>query len=396
MPLLLLAGAAVFRERILAVEPYYRQLTNALPYVALAAALGLSAYYNNSRLFTAALALLAAYWLIDSQLQVMLAATRPLFIYSVLSMALPLTLLLLLLLPERGLFNRYGLLPVALVLLQLVIGFWVYKYHPAVIVTINRALPVLPLEGYYLSVAASVAFASGFIAGLFLLFRYDSEHAAALLAALLFGFVTLAFFKTLKISTVMFAVAGVSLIISLMRSSHAMAYRDELTGLRGRRALNERLKGLGRRYVIAMMDVDHFKKFNDTYGHDTGDDVLKMVAAKISEVKGGGTAYRYGGEEFCIVFGGKRLESCLPHLETVRLAVAGYKLSLRDIQKRPKSAKAGRQHRSRGRGSEGVSVTVSIGAAECDKQGIQPADVLKAADAALYKAKKGGRNRLAY
>lgn len=396
VPLLLLAGAAFFRERIVAVEPYYRQLTGGMPYIALAAALGLSAYYNNSRLFTAALTLLAAYWLIDSQLQIALAATRPLFIYSVLSVTLPLTLLLLLLLPERGLFNRYGLLLVVLVPLQLLVGFWLYKYHPAAIVTVNRVLPVLPAAGYYLPVFASAAFAVGFLAGLFLLFGYDSEHAAALLAALLFGFVTLAFFKTLKISTVMFAAAGASLIVSLVRSSHAMAYRDELTGLRGRRALNERLKGLGKRYVIAMMDVDHFKKFNDTYGHDTGDNVLKMVATKISAVKGGGTAYRYGGEEFCIVFAGKPLASCLPYLEAIRSAVAGYELFPRDIQKRPASAKAGRRRRGSDRGDGAVSVTLSIGAAESGRQHARPPDVLKAADAALYKAKRNGRNCLVY
>lgn len=396
VPLLLLAGAAVFRERILAVGPYYHQLIGGLPYVLFAVALGLSAYYNNSRLFAAALTLLAAYWLIDSQLQVRLAWMRPLFVYSMLSIALPLTLLSLLLLPERGLFNRYGVLQAALVPLQLAIGFWLYKYHPAAIVAVNRALPALPVEGCYLSVPASVVFALGFLAGLFALFKHDSEHAAALLAALLFGFVTLAFFKTPRISTIMFAAAGASLIVSLVRSSHAMAYRDELTGLRGRRALNERLKGLGRHYVMAMIDVDHFKRFNDTHGHDTGDEVLKMVATTISAVKGGGRAYRYGGEEFCIVFAGKRLEACLPHLETVRKAVAGYELALRDRGKRPTSAQAGRQRRSGKRGAASVSVTVSIGAAECEGRGSCPADVLKAADTALYKAKRNGRNCLVH
>lgn len=396
VPLLLLAGAAVFRERILAIEPYYRPLTGGLPYVLFAVALGLSAYYNNSRLFTAALALLAAYWLIDSQLQVRLTWMRTLFVYSMLSIALPLTLLSLLLFPERGLLNRYGALPVMSVPLQLLVGFWIYKYHPDAVVAVNRVLPAVPLESYYLSVPASVVFALVFLAGLFALFKYDSEHAAALLAALLFGFVTLAFFKTPRISTIMFAAAGASLIVSLVRSSHAMAYRDELTGLRGRRALNERLKGLGRRYAIAMIDVDHFKKFNDTHGHDTGDEVLKMVATKLSAVKGGGTVYRYGGEEFCIVFTGKRLEACLPHLEAVRAAVAGYELAIRDRRIRPKSAQAGRQRRSGKRGGANVSVTVSIGAAECEERGGRPADVLKAADAALYRAKRNGRNCLVH
>ena len=61
-----------------------------------------------------------------------------------------------------------------------------------------------------------------------------------------------------------------------------MAFRDELTGLPGRRALNERLQRLPRQYVLAMTDVDHFKKFNDTHGHDVGDEVLKLVAQGFS------------------------------------------------------------------------------------------------------------------
>jgi len=75
---------------------------------------------------------------------------------------------------------------------------------------------------------------------------------------------------------------------------------------------------MGRRYVIAMLDVDHFKSFNDTYGHDVGDQVLKMVAAKINGVKGGGKPFRYGGEEFTVIFPRRRLAEAIPHLEEVR------------------------------------------------------------------------------
>ena len=53
---------------------------------------------------------------------------------------------------------------------------------------------------------------------------------------------------------------------------------------------------------MAMIDVDHFKKFNDTHGHDIGDQVLKLVAARLAQVEGGGIAYRYGGEEFAVLF----------------------------------------------------------------------------------------------
>ena len=64
--------------------------------------------------------------------------------------------------------------------------------------------------------------------------------------------------------------------------------------------------------MVAMVDVDHFKKFNDTYGHDTGDSVLRMIATKLQKVGGGGTAYRYGGEEFSIIFNGKNKKGGCP------------------------------------------------------------------------------------
>jgi diguanylate cyclase (GGDEF)-like protein len=62
------------------------------------------------------------------------------------------------------------------------------------------------------------------------------------------------------------------------------------------------MMSLGHRFTIAMLDIDHFKRFNDTYGHEVGDQVLKMVAAKLGQVRKGGRAFRYGGEEFALVF----------------------------------------------------------------------------------------------
>lgn len=132
------------------------------------------------------------------------------------------------------------------------------------------------------------------------------------------------------------------LVVAVAHEAYQMAFRDELTGLPGRRALNERLQRLGRTYVIAMADVDHFKKFNDTHGHDVGDQVLRLVASQLRQIGGGGKAYRYGGEEFTLVFPGKTLEECLPHLEQVRQAVEQYRLHLRDPQQRPQSDKQGR------------------------------------------------------
>lgn len=177
---------------------------------------------------------------------------------------------------------------------------------------------------------------------------------------------------------------------AVAHEAYQMAFRDELTGLPGRRALNERMQRLGRNYVLAMADVDHFKKFNDTHGHDVGDQVLRLVASKLSKVTGGGRAYRYGGEEFAVVFAGKTLEECLPHLEAIREAIATYDIHLRN-QDRPQDDQQGRQRRS-GAQANSVSVTVSIGVAERQVDHRTAEEVLKSADQALYSAKGAGRN----
>jgi PleD family two-component response regulator len=144
-----------------------------------------------------------------------------------------------------------------------------------------------------------------------------------------------------------------------------------------------------------MLDVDHFKQFNDTYGHDGGDQVLKMVARKMMEVGGGGKAYRYGGEEFTVIFPRSRIDDALPHLEALREAIAGYRMALRSTD-RPKSQKQGkgaRGNRAARGDSAFASVTVSIGVAESSEELKNTTEVMKAADKALYKAKNRGRNQ---
>ncbi|WHS60990.1 GGDEF domain-containing protein [Pseudomonas sp. G2-4] len=177
---------------------------------------------------------------------------------------------------------------------------------------------------------------------------------------------------------------------AVAHEAYQMAFRDELTGLPGRRALNERMQRLGRNYVLAMSDVDHFKKFNDTHGHDVGDQVLRLVASKLSKIGGGGRAYRYGGEEFALVFAGKTIDECMPHLEVIRQSIETYSIQLRNPDNRPQDDQQGRQRRA-GAGASSVSVTVSIGVAERLEQRT-PEEVLKSADQALYNAKGAGRN----
>jgi diguanylate cyclase (GGDEF)-like protein len=398
--IVLLFVALYIREPATGLSSEYQQLLNWMPYITLGIAMLLCINYNRARLFTVSLALLVTYYVIQTNLQTSLNEFRAFYIYSCISVFLPLLIFIFLFLPERGLRNRYGILIVFIVPLLLLIGMVVFKMvSEATLVTIlNDYIQIRPFDNHLLSLNITLFYVLVFASGIYLLIKTNDEYFAALLSVLVFSFIVLTYFGLQKISVIMLSFVGISVIISLMRGAHDMAYRDDLTGLLGRRALNERLKGLGKRYVIAMADVDHFKNFNDTHGHDVGDEVLKMVARNIATVKGGGTAYRYGGEEFCVVFAGKDIEYSKPYLETVRRDIEAYRMALRDTEHRPKSkdsAKERRGRRSKARAGKTVSVTISIGIAEPNEKNIKVDDVLKAADTALYKAKKNGRNCLA-
>ncbi len=172
-----------------------------------------------------------------------------------------------------------------------------------------------------------------------------------------------------------------------------MAYRDDLTGLPSRRALNQLLLSLGRRYTIAMLDIDHFKQFNDTHGHDIGDEVLRMVASKIARVGAGGRPFRYGGEEFTIVFPGKSAEQAQVELETLRASIEAYRMLLRGNSRNgSKQPRVTRDRKSPDK--RPLAVTISIGYAERNSRLKLPQTVIKAADKALYRAKHQGRNRI--
>jgi len=162
-----------------------------------------------------------------------------------------------------------------------------------------------------------------------------------------------------------------------------IARRDPLTGLRNRRALEEDLLLLearviryGHRYCMALLDVDHFKAYNDTYGHPAGDKTLQAVGAQLAaQIRGGDALYRYGGEEFLCIFPEQTLASGTVAVERMRAGVQAL----------------GLPHDGNGPGV----LTVSAGMAILDSAGRHSAeDVLKEADEALYRAKERGRNRV--
>lgn len=180
-------------------------------------------------------------------------------------------------------------------------------------------------------------------------------------------------------------------LLAILCESHQLAYRDDLTGLYSRRALNTMAPSLNSHYSVAMVDIDHFKKFNDNFGHDIGDQVLRLVACKLNKVKGGGKVYRYGGEEFTIVFPNKDVEEIMPHLEEIRIKVRDYKIAIRN-DSRMLTSKSNRKESAQ-IPTKSANITISISVSEHHGESTFE-QTLKRADKALYIAKKNGRNRV--
>ena len=296
------------------------------------------------------------------------------------------------LLKERGIFTWHGLLRWAVILAQ-PLAVWLLLHNRQYYWLGVFDTPLISAEWLTtleLQQPALLAMAIALAITLYQALRQRNAMENGLFwAVLLCGYAMLgAHGHDLRLG--LLASAIVILVIAVIELSYTMAFRDELTGLPGRRALNQSLLKLGGRYTIAMLDVDHFKKFNDRFGHDVGDEVLKMVAAKMGRISGGGKPYRYGGEEFTAVFAGKSVDDALPYLEQLREAIATADFTVRS-SKRPKH----KPQTPTSRGNQRVRITISIGAAERVADARDPQAVLKAADKALYRAKKAGRNRVA-
>jgi diguanylate cyclase (GGDEF)-like protein len=382
-----------------------RAVAPSLTYGLISAAIALGLWFHRSRAAFIGLLVLLGHWMVQRYFTGGLVHdVYGQVVYAAYAVLLPVNALFFVFLAERGMFTERGAARLAMVALQVAVvaaiagaGVWLDADSATTLQTIAADLlhmRVLPKAFDYWSPLPQPAIQLFAVVLGILLVRALVRDQGPLDGGL-FGAVSAAALALNSVgpgpgATVFFAAAGLILVVAVVQDSYRMAFLDELTGLPGRRALLTALAKLGGRYTLVMLDVDHFKKFNDTYGHDVGDQVLRMVAARMQRVAGGGRPYRYGGEEFTLVFPGKRKEDAYRYLEELRLAIADDPFVIRGenrpARKPDRPAKAARVKTAR--------ITVSMGVAEPDEMRPTPDDVLKLADKALYRAKDAGRNRI--
>jgi GGDEF domain-containing protein len=395
LPAAILVSAWLLVPHAAELPPSLAGLKDLGAYAALALGGIVGLVFRRGRIVFALVTLAAAYLCYGLLVRDGLAGFRAHTVFAAMSVFVPVNLALLCALPERGVFNVHGLQRLTVLAAEVLFTLWVihapatritaWAISPFFESTLLAASPVRQLGWIVLTLGIAASLAVWLIKRAPLDLAFTGAIVAFAAAMHLIG--------EPNAFAVYLATAALIFTIALVQDTFRMAFRDELTGLPSRRDLNERMMGLGRRYTIAMCDVDHFKKFNDTHGHDLGDQVLKMVAAKLDEVSGGGTAYRYGGEEFTVLFPGKDIAHAMPHLEALRGAIEEYKIAVR-APDRPEKPEPATRKRGAFREVNSVSVTISIGVAERNARFVKPDDVIKAADRALYRAKNQGRNQV--
>ena len=355
-----------------------------LPIVLAVLVASLSIHFNRSSVFF--YVLLAA----TANIVLGLELAQTSLSHALLSSLLPLLLLVFTVLPDRGIISIRATPAYAILFSAIVFAVITTQMSPQ---WLSHILLTDWLPGRYFDwtqQSQTVLFISitMFVSMLVLYFLRPSPHMSAGLGVLVMLIVQLHFGDANRSLNVFSSTALLMCLYAVLQESWRMAYLDELTELPARRALREKFQKMGGTYTVAMLDVDHFKKFNDTYGHDTGDAVLRMIATKMNRVSGGGASYRYGGEEFSVIFSGKDSEAAKPHLEELRETIANTPFIINRASRR----KADKRFRKKK--NKAVKVTVSIGIADSKADVSSPWDVLKLSDKALYRAKAKGRNRV--
>ena len=308
---------------------------------------------------------------------------------------IPINYLLNFLLQERGILNQYGIRRFVILAAQLYFIAWILE-HPLPQVKQFFMFSYFEHNIFKLTNITQPLIVALAITGLIIfsrLLRAPSTLVSGIFASLIAITAAVHFYQEPQLAIIFTILAGVLIIISITTNAYSLAYLDELTNLPSRRAMVQSISTLGKNYCIAMVDVDHFKKFNDTYGHDIGDQVLKKLASQLRQVRGG-KSFRYGGEEFVVVFANKDLHEARLFCEELCENVATNPFVLRN-KKRPKTKLQDSNIAHEQDDDKLLRITISIGLSERTENLETSEQVIKQADNALYIAKKKGRNQVA-
>jgi diguanylate cyclase (GGDEF)-like protein len=365
------------------------------------AALLLSWRFHTTRVLLAAIVLLLANRALEFFAQGHITSSGPGRVaFEAIALLLPLNFILLTFFPERGYQGRSLFWFLALLFFESVFVAAIARPDQPVLTLLHFS----PLGSIHsrLPQPTLLLFVVALIYLLVRLVRFQKPTIIGMFWSLIATWLALNAGGVGKVGSAYFGVAALILASSIVENSYALAYRDELTGLYSRRAYNDALLRLKPPYAVAAVDIDHFKSINDTYGHDIGDQVLRMVASKLTRVGGGGDPYRVGGEEFTILFPGRTGKEIVDTLELLRLNIESSTFRVRSGDERRKVQRSA-DRRSKGKKAEtprlnpssavSLSVTVSIGIGESQPK-LSSDEIINQADKALYRAKRSGRNRI--
>lgn len=393
-PAAVLLVAAWILSREITLHPAFLDLFHYVPYLFLGAGLALSWRFSQGQSFFLIAILAISYWGLDVVARNHdSAAVMAVSVYAGVCFLLPVNFVVFSFVKEQGVFTKHNLVRYILIPMQIaIVGILANLESDAYLQYLFIKFDTTGWLGYVkLPEIAQIIFLLVLVVLVIRLFMNRSALAGGVVGTLVAMGLSL-HYELGGLESILYAsIASFILMLAVVQDSYVLAYHDDLTGLPGRRALNEHMMRLGGKYVMAMVDVDHFKKFNDKYGHDIGDQVLRFVAAKLESVRGGGKAYRYGGEEFTILFQGKESSDVIDYLEQVHTAIGETEFVVRS-KDRPKNRPEKKSPPKKSLLK--VKVTVSVGVATKTDRRPTPQHVLKAADRSLYQAKRAGRNQI--
>ena len=371
-----------------------------LPYIIFITALVMALIFNNNREFMILVLLGVMYWVISSLIfksNTLLNIVQREHLTYYVTFLLPLNFVVFSFTKERGVLSRYGQKQLAIVVAQVLIVSLLLRFPVNAISAIFNMeyLSILNHRSVFIPQLSIISFEFSLLVLASTVIHQPSIRQGGFFGSLIFVFLSFLNFDNPDAFILFYALAGVVIISTIIINSYTLAYHDELTGLSSRRALKQYLMSLGPNYSLAMVDVDHFKNVNDTHGHDVGDQVLRQLAGYLRNAPGGAKAYRYGGEEFTLVYNNKSASEAAEYANQLRKKIEKDTFNIRNKNDRPNRTrrhKASAKTKKKPAKMKKLSYTVSIGIAEHSEQHKTPFDTLKVSDKALYSAKKKGRN----